>query len=118
MLDRWPETTAIVCHNDLMALGAVGRARSRRLRVPDDVSIVGFDDIDLARFLDPPLTTLAQDVAAMGEWAVDRLAAELAAREDGHAPWASGGRDVVHLPVNLRIRGSTGKAPVAAARGS
>jgi LacI family transcriptional regulator len=118
LLDRWPETTAIVCHNDLMALGAVGRARSRGLRVPDDISIVGFDDIELARFLDPPLTTLAQDVAAMGEWAVERLAAELTAREDGHTPWASGGRDVVHLPVNLRIRGSTGKAPMATARGS
>jgi DNA-binding LacI/PurR family transcriptional regulator len=101
----------------LMALGAVGRARGRGLRVPDDISIVGFDDIELARFLDPPLTTLAQDVAAMGEWAVERLAAELTAREDGHAPW-SGGRDVVHLPVNLRIRSSTGKAPVAAAQGS
>jgi LacI family transcriptional regulator len=118
LLDRWPETTAIVCHNDLMALGAVGRARSRGLRVPTDISIVGFDDIDLARFLDPPLTTLAQDVAAMGEWAVQRLAAELAAREAGHAPWSSGSRDVVHLPVNLQIRGSTGRAPVTAPRGA
>lgn len=118
MLDRWPETTAIVCHNDLMALGAVGRARRRGLHVPDDLSIVGFDDIDLARFLDPPLTTVAQDVVAMGEWAVERLAAELAAREAGHLPWSSGSRHVVHLPVSLRIRGSTGKAPATSTRES
>lgn len=116
LLDRWPETTAIVCHNDLMALGAVGRARSRGLHVPADISIVGFDDIDLASFLDPPLTTLAQDVVAMSEWAVERLAAELAAREIGRAPWSSGSRDAVLLPVSLRIRGSTGNAPVAATR--
>jgi LacI family transcriptional regulator len=117
LLDRWPETTAVVCHNDLMALGAVGRARSRGLRVPDDISIVGFDDIDFARFLDPPLTTLAQDVVAMGEWAVQRLAAELATREAGDEPWSSGSRDVVLLPVHLQIRASTAQAPAAGTRG-
>ena len=99
-----------------MALGAVGRARSLGLHVPHDISIVGFDDIELAGFVDPPLTTLAQDIVAMGEWAVERLAAELAARERGRAPWSSGGRDAVLLPVSLRIRASTGAAPHTADR--
>jgi DNA-binding LacI/PurR family transcriptional regulator len=69
--------TAIICGSDLMALGAVRAAHSRGLGVPDDVSVVGFDDSRLVAFTDPPLTTVRQPVAAMGHAAVAALLAEI-----------------------------------------
>jgi LacI family transcriptional regulator len=59
LLRRAPEVTAIVCHNDLLALGALQAARQVGFPVPERLSIVGVDDIFTARFADPPLTTLA-----------------------------------------------------------
>jgi len=52
--------TAIFCHSDVMALGALSQAKRRGFRVPDDLSIIGFDNIALAEFCDPPLTTISQ----------------------------------------------------------
>src|SRR5690606_4087511 len=69
--------TAVVCGSDLMALGAVRAARSLGLRVPEDVSVVGFDDSPLIAFTDPPLTTVRQPVSAMGHAAVSALVAEI-----------------------------------------
>lgn len=69
--------TAVICGSDLMALGAVRAARSRGLQVPDDLSVVGFDDSPLIAFTDPPLTTIRQPVAAMGHAAVAALVAEI-----------------------------------------
>ena len=63
LLDRG--VTGIVCGSDLMALGAIREARSRGLRVPGDVSVVGYDDSPLIAFTDPPLTTVRQPVTAM-----------------------------------------------------
>lgn len=60
LLDR--NATALVCGSDLMALGAIRAAREIGLRVPQDVSVVGFDDSRLTQFLDPPLTTVRQPV--------------------------------------------------------
>lgn len=65
--------TAVVCGSDLMALGAIRAARSAGLSVPDDVSVVGFDDSPLLAFVDPPLTTVRQPVQAMGAAAVSFL---------------------------------------------
>ena len=98
--------TAIVCHNDMTATGALGEARARGLRVPEDLSLVGFDGIELGRHLDPPLTTIRQDVGTMGHWAVEWLAARLGS---GGAALRTG--SVVRLPVTLLVRGSTGPAP-------
>jgi DNA-binding LacI/PurR family transcriptional regulator len=70
--------TAIVCGSDLMALGAVRAARRVGLEVPDDVSIVGYDDSLLIAFTDPPLTTVRQSVQAMSEAAVRALLDEIA----------------------------------------
>jgi DNA-binding LacI/PurR family transcriptional regulator len=95
--------TAIVCGSDLMALGAVRAARSMGLRVPDDVSVVGYDDSPLIAFTDPPLTTLRQSVQAMGEAAVRALVDEIAGQP---APRA----EYVFRP-ELVVRGSTGAAP-------
>ena len=92
--------TGIVCYNDLTAIGALRGVRSSGLRVPDDVGIVGFDDIDLAAWIDPPLTTVRQPTNAMGRWAVERLVA-LATSSEPIEPTS------VHLEPQLVVRGST-----------
>ncbi|WP_419998163.1 LacI family DNA-binding transcriptional regulator [Streptomyces boninensis] len=75
LLDR--DCTAIVCASDMMALGAIRAARGRGLRIPGDVSVVGYDDSPLVAFTDPPLTTVRQPVTAMGQAAVRALMEEI-----------------------------------------
>jgi LacI family transcriptional regulator len=65
--------TAIFACNDLMALGAIRAAKKAGLRIPEDLSIVGFDNIDLANFINPPLTTISQEQACLGVWATQAL---------------------------------------------
>jgi len=65
--------TAIFCSNDEMALGAINAIRLRGLRVPQEISIIGFDDIRLARYFDPPLTTVAQPMRQIGQEAMKLL---------------------------------------------
>jgi DNA-binding LacI/PurR family transcriptional regulator len=65
--------TALFGGNDQMALGAIRALRDAGLRVPEDVSVVGFDDVPEAAFFDPPLTTVHQDFVALGHAAVDGL---------------------------------------------
>jgi DNA-binding LacI/PurR family transcriptional regulator len=60
------KVTAIVCGSDMMALGAIRAVRQRSLRVPEDVSVVGYDDSVLMGYTDPPLTTVRQPVLSMG----------------------------------------------------
>jgi LacI family transcriptional regulator len=103
LLDRAPDTTAIVAYNDLMAIGALRALRRRGRRVPADVSVVGFDDVAVAAYVDPALTTISQRTDEMGRWAVARLTGE-----DGT------GSSWVKLPVDLQVRDSTGTAPGAA----
>lgn len=95
--------TAVTCGSDLMALGAVRAARDLGLGVPEDVSVVGFDDSRLVQFLDPPLTTIRQPVLAMGAAAVSHLVDAI----EGHPVPAS---EYV-FPPELVLRGSTGPAP-------
>jgi DNA-binding LacI/PurR family transcriptional regulator len=75
-----PETTAVLCGNDQMALGLLRALAERGRRVPDDVSVVGFDDIPEAAFFLPPLTTVRQDFGELGRRAVhllmDRISGE------------------------------------------
>ncbi len=73
--------TAIVAANDLTALRAMASARARGLNIPDDVSIVGFDDIPDASLCEPQLTTVRQPLQAMGEAAMTMLLAILDGRE-------------------------------------
>jgi len=68
-----PPPTAIFCASDRMAIGCYGALRDLRLRIPQDVSVVGFDDDTTARYLSPPLTTMMLPHEAMGRWAVERL---------------------------------------------
>jgi DNA-binding LacI/PurR family transcriptional regulator len=71
------DPTALVCASDLMAFGALREAGRRSLGVPGELSIVGFDDIPMAPYAAPPLTTLAQPIVEMARTAVDGLIAEL-----------------------------------------
>ncbi|MDQ3129075.1 MAG: LacI family transcriptional regulator [Chloroflexota bacterium] len=120
LLDRSPRPTAIVAYNDLMAIGAMRAIRRCGLRVPEDVSLVGFDDVALAAYVEPALTTLRQETAEMGRWAVAKLTEQIAARAGGAA---TDGTDVTDgtapirtehrvVPVHLEIRSSTGPAPL------
>ena len=96
--------TAILAMSDAMAIGAISAARRHGLRVPDDLSVVGFDDIDLASHTDPPLTTVHQPIRQKGEEAV-RLLRSVIERPDGTPP------DQRRLDTRLLIRGSTGPVP-------
>jgi LacI family repressor for deo operon, udp, cdd, tsx, nupC, and nupG len=103
--------TAIFAANDMMAVGAIAALRDRGLRVPADVSVAGFDGIHLGRYLQPPLTTYAQPVAAIARRAVDLL---FDAVESGGltAPRAGRAPDRSHrLPGELVVRGSTAAPP-------
>ena len=62
--------TAIFCHNDVMAIGAIQEAKRLGLRVPQDLSVVGFDDIQFAQYCDPPLTTISQPRYEIGRQAM------------------------------------------------
>lgn len=108
LLEVAPGTTGVVAYNDLMAIGAMRAVRAAGLRVPGDVSVVGFDDVDLAAYVDPPLTTVAQSTAAMGRWAVEQLTAAVAAAAEGDRAPAT---EPVLLPVRLEVRGSTAAPP-------
>lgn len=98
LLDRRPDLDAVFVASDLMALGALDALRSRGRRVPDDVAVVGFDDSELARSSDPPLTTVRQPVEDMGH-AMARL---LLDQLDTGAPPAG-----VVLHTELVVRRST-----------
>lgn len=78
---RLPECTAIFAGNDQMALGLIHGFAERGIRVPDDVSIVGFDDLPEAKHFLPPLTTVRQDFRALGERSVEVLRAALEGNE-------------------------------------
>lgn len=70
--------TAVFCYNDMTALGALASIYQHRLRVPHDLSVVGFEDLSIAAFTQPPLTTVRQPRAAIGRIAVDSLFSMLA----------------------------------------
>ena len=98
-----PKLTAIICGNDVLALGALLEARKRGIAVPEKMSIIGFDDLELSRHLMPSLTTLHVDANAMWTEAAKHLIAQI----DG----ANQLPQEIKTTVNLVIRESTGKSP-------
>ncbi len=112
LLDRDDRPTAVLCFSDSLAVGVVRTAQSLGLRVPEDVSVIGFDDSPLADRAEVPLTTIRQDVEAKGRAAAAALTASLRARREGTPPPT----DHVVLPVELIVRDSCGPAPGVAAR--
>ncbi|HML23458.1 MAG TPA: LacI family DNA-binding transcriptional regulator [Aggregatilinea sp.] len=73
LLDSGATFSALVVGNDQMALGAMRALHERGIRIPDDVSLVGFDDIPEAAYFEPPLTTVRQDFGGLGEQSVEYL---------------------------------------------
>jgi LacI family transcriptional regulator len=100
LLTRWPDTTAVFATTDLLAIGASRVASETGRRLPDDLAIIGYDDIPWAEYADPPLTTLHIHTEEMGKLAARRLLEIL-----------QNGRDVpVHIQVGneLVVRKSCG----------
>ncbi len=89
-----PRPTAVFAANDSMAIGALSAFRDARVRVPEQVALVGFDDIPIARFLDPPLTTVKVPIAELG-----RRGLQILVGEDSHPS---------RLPTSLVVRRSCG----------
>ena len=80
LLNHQHRPTAIFCANDEMAIGCLHAVKSAGLRVPEDISVMGFDDIRYAEVADPPLTTIGQPAEEIGERVMYRLCREI---EDG-----------------------------------
>lgn len=91
--------TAIFAANDAMAIGCIRLMRSRGIRIPYDVAIVGFDDIDVSLHIDPPLTTVRVFKEEMGKVAVQRMVDAISAKTQTLV--------TTHVPVELVVREST-----------
>jgi LacI family transcriptional regulator len=96
--------TAVITHNDVLAMGAMSAIRDAGLVVPDDISVVGYDDTISSSYLNPPLTTVKFPVAEMGRQA-GQIILELAQKE-GNLP-----AQTIMLPVELVVRASTAPPP-------
>ncbi len=95
--------TAVICGNDILAMGVLIEAGSRGIRVPQDLSVTGFDDIDLAREWSPALTTMRLPVAQIGRRAAERMLARIE---------GSGVSLTEEVQVELIERESTARAPM------
>ncbi|MFC6003874.1 substrate-binding domain-containing protein, partial [Streptomonospora nanhaiensis] len=95
--------TAVVCDDDILAVGAYKAAQAEGLAVPGDLSVTGVDNVDLAQALTPELTTVDLPGETLGAMGMRRLLAAV----DG----ADQAAEVVRLPARLLIRGSTAPPP-------
>ena len=82
LLQSYPEITALICFNDLMAVGALQAGQKLKRRIPDDLAIIGFDDIPVAALVTPPLTTCGTDRRLIGQEAIRLLMNQIQGRED------------------------------------
>jgi len=98
LLDERP--TAVFCDDDVIAAGLYLAARDRGVRIPEDLSVVGFDDMDFARVLSPPLTTVALDAELLGARSFELLEERMSGKRT---------RRRVVLPAELLVRGSTAR---------
>lgn len=101
LLAAAPPPTAVFVASDAVALGAQQAIRQRGLRIPEDIALVGFDDIPLAEFVDPPLTTVRIPAAGLGWGAADLLIRLIVADEEVRSPQ-------VILETELIVRESCG----------
>jgi LacI family transcriptional regulator len=106
-----PRPTALFAANIRIAIGTLSAVRRARLRVPEDVSVVGFDDTPLASYLDPPLTTVRMPLEELGSVAAESLLREIGGRRAESV--------MVDIPPELVVRGSAAPPPLdATGRGS
>ena len=99
LLDADAPPTGVICSSDLMAIGVLQEAAARGLRVPDDLSVVGFDGIDAAAWTSPPLTTVEQPIDEIAETAVNALRSLI---DDPRKPLPN-----YSFRPRLNVRGST-----------
>ena len=99
LMQRMPRPTAVLCGNDVLAAGALRRARQSGLRVPQDVSITGFDDLELSRLVVPALATVHVPHREMGREAARMLVDMVEGKTEGRS---------LELATTLRLRGSLG----------
>jgi len=104
LVARGTRFTALLAMSDVLAIGALRAAHDLGWRVPEDLSIVGFDDIELASYVDPPLTTVHQSPRDKGEMALRLLLGRLDRSSDGRPEHR-------HVETRLKVRGSTGPVP-------
>ncbi len=97
--------TAVFVADDIMAIGALKAAADSGLHVPNDISVVGFDDIDLARFVCPALTTMRQPIDAMSERVLNLILQLI------NEPQRQQEETLIRIPPVLVVRQSTGPAP-------
>lgn len=102
LMKATPRPTAVLCGNDVLATGALSAARKMELRVPDDVSVTGFDDMELSQFVYPPLTTVRVPHGEMGRLAAQALVGMI---QNGSVA------KTMSLPADLRFRESLGPVP-------
>ncbi|TCD13169.1 LacI family DNA-binding transcriptional regulator [Oricola cellulosilytica] len=102
LVRRTPRPTAVICGNDVLAVGAISRAKALGLGVPGDISITGFDDIDIASFVEPALTTVHVPHRRMGS-----AAAQVLLRLIANEPV----EPRVEIGVEIVMRGSLGPPP-------
>jgi len=92
--------TAVFCYDDMTALGAVRQLHAVGLRVPEEISVVGFDDLPIVQYTHPPLTTVRQPMADMGRLAMETVFDIIGGSKSNHN---------IKMPGTLIVRGSTGK---------
>jgi LacI family transcriptional regulator len=97
--------TAILCSNDMTAVGVMREAYDRGINIPRELSVIGFDDIRLAEFTTPPLTTVRMSQKQLAEYAFEALRGEVDGRDV-----SENGKEV-DLDTSLILRGSTAKVP-------
>jgi DNA-binding LacI/PurR family transcriptional regulator len=102
LLESSPRSTAIICSNDLMAIGVLQAAAEAGVRVPEELSVVGFDGIEAAAWTNPPLTTVEQPIAEIAQTAVDSLRILI----ESPRPLPNS-----YFRPYLRVRGSTAAPP-------
>jgi DNA-binding LacI/PurR family transcriptional regulator len=107
LLDRPDRPTAMLCFSDAVAYGAIQAAEDLGIRVPDELSVVGFDDNPLATQIRPALTTVRQDVQAKGRVAAAALSRAIQETRGGRSVTA----EHVLLPTELVVRDSTAPPP-------
>jgi LacI family transcriptional regulator len=100
LLERADRPSALFTVNNFMTAGALGAIRELGLRIPDDVALVGFDDLDWTTLVDPPISVVAQPVAELGRTVAERLLERL--RGDAGPPRET------RLTTRLVVRGSCG----------
>ncbi len=93
--------TAVIAYNDVLAIGVIKGLRRARVKVPDDVSVVGFDNVILSEIVDPELTTVAAPLRAMGMTCATNLIAVIGGARPSREP--------IVMPVTLVVRGSSGQ---------